>query len=119
MEEEAACTFTCPDGRCVWQYDFMGSPTCECNEGLKYDKEQKICVGEEIECTFECPDKRCVWQYNFMGLPTCNCKEDAVYNKESKTCELCTSYFIDLKSHLSSVWSFVQIQGLAYKLVDR
>jgi len=88
LEEEAACTFTCPDGRCVWQYDFMGSPTCECNEGLKYDKEQKICAGEKIECTFECPDKRCVWQYNFMGLPTCNCKEDAVYNKETKTCEI-------------------------------
>ena len=66
----------------------MGFPICECNEGLKYDKEQKICAGEQINCTFECPDKRCVWQYNFMGLPICNCKEDAVYNKETKTCEI-------------------------------
>ena len=88
MEEEVACTFTCSDGRCGWQYDFMGSPTCKCNEGLKYDKEQNACIGETIECTFECPDERCAWQYDFLGMPKCNCKGVSVYNKETKTCEI-------------------------------
>ena len=66
----------------------MGSPTCKCNEGLKYDKEQNACIGETIECTFECPDERCAWQYDFLGMPKCNCKGVSVYNKETKTCEI-------------------------------
>ena len=84
---EEACTFTCPDGRCVWQYDFMGSPVCSCNEGLKYHKEKSMCIAE---CSFECPDGRCVWQYDFLGMPKCSCKDplDTVFNKEKQVCEI-------------------------------
>ena len=90
VEEDKSCTFTCPDGRCVWQYDFMGSPICSCNEGSKYDKEKSMCI---TECSFECPDGRCVWQYDFLGMPKCSCKDplDTVYNKETKMCEIGSS----------------------------
>ncbi len=26
------CTFTCPDCRCIWSYDFVGNARCACND---------------------------------------------------------------------------------------
>merc|ERR1712147_414999 len=77
------CTFDCPDGRCVWSYDFLGSPECKCKDDSSvYNATEKACTTKsKEECTFTCTDGRCIMQYNMMGLKTCPCNDvGAEYN---------------------------------------
>merc|ERR1712131_97099 len=84
---EAPCSFTCPDDRCIWSYNFLGRSQCTCNEeGANYNKDTKLCEAAP-ECSFTCPDDRCVWSYDFIGRPKCSCNDaEAEYNKSTETC---------------------------------
>merc|ERR1712227_416468 len=87
----SACVLECKHGRAV--FDWMGNPTCKCDEGLELDKKKKSCTCKDAQ-VFDEDTKKCVWKcdngraiFDWMGSPICQCNEGFTFDKERMTCD--------------------------------
>ena len=77
------CGLECANGRCV--FDFMGTPTCRCDEGFeqKVDSGTPVCKAPGAPvCHLDCEFGRCV--FDWFGKPECAC--DAGYESSGGSC---------------------------------
>jgi hypothetical protein len=80
-----ACGLPCENGRCT--FDFMGNPTCTCEEGFSFKSEENTCENSGIPaCDLDCSNGRCT--FDFMGNPTCTCNEGYTFQSDLKICSL-------------------------------